>query len=404
MKTWEFFGLVESNFFDLLLVLIGLFTFQNHFKRKLNFSYFDPVGYQYFLSVFAISVVIFLYVIEIISIRILISIILIGLSFYLGLGKFPKHKNHFQFKGLMNNFYPAFICYIFFLGLTILFFGLPIFLESRVELSSIESGKLRYISKFLNYFRPIILFLSFIIINHPLKSARRYAWLAIVICSLEALTSGSKSGLILLILYPTLILRIFSTSLIPLLKKNYKKMIIVGLVTIPIITIFLYQNPAIILYRAIMTGDIYYHVLPNLEFWRENYTIGSSAIFPSIAKLLGTVSISTPGFNLGNDIFSFYYNIKNMGPTRRLPLFLFLNLGLFSSIIFSFIAGRLLRYIIIKLITRRINSFYLFIWVPLFFSIYDIQSDYGVSLSKSLEVIIIGLPLLLTLKILRWHR
>lgn len=404
MKSWDFFGLVADKWVALITILIFILLFQSIFRKKYNISYLDPIGYQYILSLFALTVVLFLYFTEHISLKILVSVTLIGFSFYKGLGILPKYKNHFLLKDLTANFYPVLLCYIYFYILSVVFFGLPIFLDSRVELTSIESGNLRFISKFLNYFRPISLFLSFLLINHPLKKVRYLAWTAIFLASFEALTSGSKSGLIMFILFPSLILRIFPVELIPILSKNYRKMILIGVITIPIITTILYQNPSVLLYRAIMSGDIYYHVLPNFETWKENYSIGISAIFPTLAKLLGLVSVSSPGFNLGNDIAEFYYNVKNMGPTRRLPLYLFLNLGLIFAMLISFFAGRFLRYSTLKLSTKKVNGFYVFIWIPLFFSIYDIQSDYAFALSKALEVLIFGPMFLLTLKILRWHK
>lgn len=404
MKTWEFFGIVEDNLVLLISISLLVFIIQNLFKRKFNIIYLDPLGYQYIMSLFALIVLSFLSYLNHISIDNFLSILLVGFAFYLGLGKIPFKKNNFFMGDIKLNFYPILIPYLLLFFISIYFFGLPIFLDSRVQLTSIDSGSLRFISKFLNYYRPILLFISFILINHPSIKFRKQAWFAIMVMSIEALTSGSKSGLLLFILYPTFIIRIFNSSSISNLKRNYRRMVTIGFITIPMITIILYGNPFVLLYRAVMSGDIYYHVLPNYLLWKENYSIGLSAVFPSLAKLLGLVDLSSPGFNLGNDIYEFYYNIKNMGPTRRLPLFLFLNLGLIMSAIISFSVGKILKLIINKLLSTKVNTFYLLIWIPLFFAIFDIQSDYGFALSKALEVLLIGIPYLTILKILRWHK
>lgn len=404
MKTWDFFELIKESNLLVATILILLFLFQFRFNKKNNFGYFDPIGYQFIVSLFSISVVLFLYFTNQISFLLTLSIILIGSSFYYGLGKLNFPKNNFNYKSIHTYLIISLIGYILFYSVMLSSFGLPIFLESRVELTSIDSGGSRFIFRILSYFRPICLFCSFLLLNTSIKKFKFLSWFSILLISFESLTSGSKSGLILMVLYPTLIIRLFQPELIKSLKKNYKLILSLSLVSIPIITILLYSNPLILAYRMIMSGDIYYHVLPNYSFWENYYNIGIYAIFPSLSKFLGFTDIYTPGFNLGNDIYDFYYGIKNMGPTRRLPLFLFLNLGLIIGVFISFLAGKFLRFTLKILSRHRVNYVYTFFWLPLFISATDFLSDYPYAQSKIIDSTLIGGVLISTIYILKWHK
>ena len=402
LSTWEFFDLVLNNKLNLAYSFFLSSLLYYLVIRYVKVFPLDPFGFQIFISSFSFVVLIFLYLQGFVTTSLLFSLFSIYAFFILGFGRLKRISNAVTWNILelriIYSYFTSF--YGFVLGLTLITFGLPIFMESRVEMTSSDSGVYRILPKLLFYSRNISAFLTVYFIFFEKRFKMRVAYLVLIVLLFEALTSGSKSGLIFLVLFYGLIISIKQMRIVNRGPILFLFFLVVG--SILLITTYIYGDSSILLYRSVMSGDIFYYVLPDLEYWSSNFKIGYSAIWPSVSKLMGVVSIDSPGFNLGNDINYFFYGVENMGPTRRLSIFLYLNLGLMISCILGFLLGLALSYLYAEISAQRslVNVF--IILLPMYFSIYDVDSDYPHALSKVLDTMLIILFVLPSFYIFRW--
>jgi len=381
---WLIYLLCLSLSFVLFLPILKFFRFQ----------ILDPYFINFILTIFANSVVIFLYSINEISLNDFIYFILAECLFWIGflynIKKEFKISNNFTItheKSICGGlFYFFLVMFISMKAFTYLHFGIPLFLDSRLSLYA-ESGGYGVMGRILPMLNIYCLFYAmeqFIVLSAK-KYSKYLFFLVIVIFIIDGILSGAKSGFlnVLYVLY-------FLSLKYKTITINMKDLIllfiltvIVGISGLILREMSLGESLGIFFYRFIASGDIYYYAYPDQMYrYIDIPNIYLYIISPLLvpARIIDPLPYSSIGFQMFTIVHPYYADAL-LGPNARMPILSFILFG-WCGLIFSFLSGRF-----ISLLRRFIKySFYgnylfypiyVYIYINTCFLLYDFTAGVG---------------------------
>jgi len=335
--------------------------------RKQIYSIFDPLFFNLLMAAAGYSVVFYLYYFELIAAFYFYSFLLTQLAFFIGLSSFKRPRlckvggggGAYLAKGIATNLYLLSF-FLFFVSQMIVYYyhGLPVFLDSRLEVFSGGSG-FGILSRIIYVTSTVVLVISSysVIFSNSFGLPKFLHKLALFFYLFVAVVSGSKGALIVMIFVISLMLyysrkRNHSSKVE---KKATRIMYAIAILLFPaaIFTVFIqagFDNVVEVIIaiamRFIHTGQIFYMVYPNdilFSFPEEN---GFIALFRDILGGLRIVSWNELPANHGLLAFQYHYELDVLtGPNDRHNTFGLFYFGYIGSIVFSFIMGFLMSFI-----------------------------------------------------------
>jgi len=336
--------------------------------RKQIYSIFDPLFFNFLMGAAGYSVVFYLYYFQLIKEYYFYSFIFSQIAFFIGLTffKLPKTKslNNEQSlyleRGITGYLYLISFLLFFISQMIVYYFnGLPIFMDSRLEVFSGGSG-FGFIGRVIYVTSTISLVIASysLIYKDTIGIPRIFNKLVIFFYIFVAIVSGSKGALLVMIFIISLMLffsrKKFSSYKIE--KKANKILFVILFLAFPaaIFTVFIQagyddylQVFIAIVMRFIHTGQIFYMTYPNdilLNFPEAN---GFIAFFRDILGATRIISWQDLPTNHGLLAFQYHYpSIDTLtGPNDRHNTFGLFYFGFFGSIIFSFLMGLIMSFI-----------------------------------------------------------
>tara|TARA_R110000824_G_scaffold73985_2_gene188350 strand:- start:151 stop:1344 length:1194 start_codon:yes stop_codon:yes gene_type:complete len=320
------------------------------------------------MSAAGYSVVFYLYYFQLISEYYFYSFLLTQVSFFIGLNffKMPKVKSEedrrgpYLARGIAGYLYL--ISFFLFLILQIVVYyynGLPVFMDSRLEIFSGGSG-FGIIGRVIYVTSTISLVISSysLIFKDSIGLPKLLHGLVLLFYVFVAIVSGSKGALLLMIFIISLMLyfsrKRLSSSRVE--KKANKILIFILFLVFPaaLFTVIIqsgldsYAEVAIaIAMRFIHTGQIFYMTYPNDILFSFPEANGFIALFRDIFGSLRIISWDELPVNHGLLAFQHHYPTIDTitGPNDRHNTFGLFYFGFFGSVIFSFLMGFIVSYI-----------------------------------------------------------
>lgn len=398
MKGIEFFFLLENNLLQYLQILVVIFIIYYIIFRKYFISIFDSFILLQLYSALAASVVVFLYIQGFIPNTLFWQFICSQVAYIIGLFtyKAPQLKNYIIVKtySTKNIFYLISICssiYIIFMLYTYAVFGIPLFMDSRLELYQNAKG-LGIIGRICDVFQiisftAIFYFLKF---YYTTKRIRLYFYTIIVFLMLTLFLNGSKSALMIPFNIIFVLGFVAHSDFLTSLKK-YNILIISSVILFSIFVISVQNEGDSILYlleRLVAFGDIYYQSYVNDII----YEVEGSYVDFIFGPFLKTFRLySSNVASIGNQVFQIMtdnYEI-NAGPNPRLSVLALVCFGFVGSIIFSYFIGVLASYLrnVLSLKIRK-NIFYLSVYVFIYIKILPLEVDVSLSVNNFTSLLI----------------
>lgn len=338
------------------------------FVRKQVYSIFDPLFFNFLMAAAAYSVVFYLYYFQLINDYYFYSFILTQAAFFIGLSFFKMPQNDMNFdkknlylaKGITVYLYLISFFLFFMLQLIVYYYnGLPIFMDSRLEIFSGGSGfgiigRIIYVTSTVS----LVVASYSLIFKDSLKLPKILHKFVFIFYVFVAVVSGSKGALIVMIFIMSLMLyfsrRKYNSDQIE--KKANKILIFIVFLAFPvaIFTVMIqsgyesYSEALLaIVMRFVRTGQIFYMAYPNDILWSFPDANGFIAFFRDIFGALRVVSWNELPANHGFLAFQYHYpTIDTLtGPNDRHNTFGLFYFGFFGSIIFSFLMGFIMSFI-----------------------------------------------------------
>jgi len=444
MSKLEFLYILYNNIYDYIYICtVTIFVYYFIFKRYI-YNIIDPFVF-FFIATFSFSAadIIFLYELGYIKLYYLVQFFLTQVLFVLGYYMFkpyqkiysniPKKvltKDMLSFEKIKILFYITSSIYILSRLLVYKISGIPLLMDSRFEAFSggggigIFSRLIDVVSfvatfilflnifykkiRFLHTFTMLLLLLLFTAFN--IFTGSKMAILTMIYIGFYAYLSGNIIPLlnqkigrkIKKYLYLGIILAFFGAIMILVIQYNtqeqgkdllnleVKKEVYLGVFT-----------------RFIMNGDIYIMAYPNNTIEKmvkpDPFTILLSSIFYSIRLMSREDKIP----ELGQQLY-YYHNPKSdllMGPTTHFDIFSYFNYGYFGSLIFSFLSGLFLSFVINKSLQLfKKNLFYLTIYSLIAYTILYFPLNPIIGIGKLFNILIFLPFLIMVTNFIDMHR
>lgn len=242
--------------------------------RKIYSSIIDPLLYVIFVTIFADSIPIFLYLINEINLSYLGYFVIAEFLFWFGFLwgiRMPSISKTWviinEYK-ISNKIYFAFFLTLFILTISVyLFWGIPAFMPSRFDLFA-GAGGWGFISRLTPFLTTFCTFYSYYIIGNNFNRLWKNCAFFVLLCIIVfGILSGSRSSLFNLV-FTYFGYCFFYANIMPN-KKIVRKLII--LTIIGVLYVFSFSavgnglGPTIVsfAYRMVANGDIYWLTLPN---------------------------------------------------------------------------------------------------------------------------------------------
>ena len=362
MGWGDFWSILFNNLYNFLFCFLLIFSILFFFFRKNLFNFLDPLLLMLVNLSSCLTIILYLLIFEKrSSFKELLLILITNIVFLITL-KFKMLKTNIVIGKLKNKknfqvyYYIHTVLFLFVIFLFIKLIGMKLVTNTLTAFEGI--GWLNYLRNFFFQSQLILIFIKRELYNIK----KKWDYILILIIILLYVFSGSKIGLLNMILLTVLTLyyinNITVSYLYKKIKKNKIKVIIVGLLGI-IIGFSLNNNIQIfarIIHRVMSAGDIYYMLYVNDNIKKIsgidmfNYYIVS--IFRPILKYFIKLKENVV---LGFQTIEIVYNIKtkDFGPNARYDVIWQLNLGWFC------ILGGYLNASLIAFIRRiRTPNFY----------------------------------------------
>lgn len=362
MGWGDFWSILFNNLYNFLFCFLLIFSILFFFFRKNLFNFLDPLLLMLVNLSSCLTIILYLLIFEKrSSFKELLLILITNIVFLITL-KFKMLKTNIVIGKLKNKknfqvyYYIHTVLFLFVIFLFIKLIGMKLVTNTLTAFEGI--GWLNYLRNFFFQSQLILIFIKRELYNIK----KKWDYILILIIILLYVFSGSKIGLLNMILLTVLTLyyinNITVSYLYKKIKKNKIKVIIIGLLGI-IIGFSLNNNIQIfarIIHRVMSAGDIYYMLYVNDNIKKIsgvdmfNYYIVS--IFRPILKYFIKLKENVV---LGFQTIEIVYNIKtkDFGPNARYDVIWQLNLGWFC------ILGGYLNASLIAFIRRiRTPNFY----------------------------------------------
>ena len=384
MTTGEFYFLHLlphlGDFFTILSLVFCVYFFA--FKRQV-YSLFDPLVLFLFFSAFGATDVIFMYRRKLISDYYFSSYILTQIAFSIGLIiikpinlqalKNKQNKgDYYRYHKKGNLLYiklfftiSSVICIMSHLA-TYIFLGIPLFLQSRLDLFA-DSGGFSVLQRFNQITPIIVIFLgAHLALFSQKKTMKFFIYLSILAVIIFSFLSGSKSTFIVIVFASfyywlwslKLGYKLSNTKLLLKLAKyrqRIKKYQVVCFVAALISTLAVLMitrgeqvNLLASLFRSLVNrGDVYIYAYPNGVIERLEQVNPLLAIFRGPLGKIGLFDSKDLPDYLGIELFRYHFRDIDvrLGPNPRHNVFGLLYFGYYASILYSFVLGITLGFI-----------------------------------------------------------
>lgn len=387
-------------FFVILSISATLLIYKNYIL-----SIFDPLFFNSILSGAAYSVVFILYYFGYIEPSYLYHFLISQLAYFVGFLCFrPIKFNDSPFSNLgdlnITILTPRIkVLYIlsgiiYVLANVFLYYyrGIPLFMPSRLEATK-NIGFIASINTTCSTIIAAILVYK-LIVRSKFSLFDKIIFIFFIVVSV---LSGSKAvflGIIFIAFYVALYLNRKLNIFISIRKINKKLFILFILILLFSASVILIrgENPiSVILFRILMTGDIYMmaYVNENLSIIQGNFI---SAVLPhKIREIIG-VEYAPP---IGMQLYDFLYNADIIaGPNARHNVFGLVYLGPIFSIFFSFFLGLIASFIRNKSIyIFRRNMEGMILYILLVMQAFSFETDFPLTVFNYFSYFITFTPI-----------
>lgn len=409
MGRFEFAELLYENLILYFIILIVLgFIYYKVFKRLYLFLV-DPFIITQIFSLFASTVVVFLYAIGEIEGYYFLQFVVTQIAFWIGLYrynfKYVKRSllkkdtglSHTPSKKLekQTKFVFVYVSILFVVLQLIVYvkMGIPLFLNSRLTLYE-GSGGWGFLGKVLDILNVIVVFGSLYIKyyfknNHTLKN---FAVLMLIFVAITYILSGSKSSIINLFSFYFLFLLMYEPQKIKSYKRYERYAVLITIVSaLFVFTIHSDESPVLsFLDRVVGSGDVFYQ-----GYYDEKINkIEGNAVTLLFTDILGTyriVSWDNLPKPIGMQLYSMVYNVDlSMGANARHNYLGLICFGFIGSIVFSYLLGCLVSYIRSKLYFKFYSKGFLVVtfYILLLQGVNFVETDFTMFVSRLNSIII----------------
>jgi hypothetical protein len=314
----------------------------------------------------AITVPVFLFFVNEITVRLFISFVLTQLFFFLGFRIFSpieinkiEPRKKLDIDGQEIRFIKWFFIIIGFTNVSLQLFsyklvGIPLLAESRLGIYGESGGINNLLKRILEVTSQCYIFLTIFFIYLERKNLlfKVYTTISIVIIVVFSVLSGSKGAFmtfgLAFFIYALYAVKWGDFSIFFTIKKFIIKFGVVALL-LALVVIALSEesgNPFIfLLFRIGQSGDVYYMAYPNEivdKIPSLNWFIG---LFASPLSLFGLIPRAMIPDPMGYFIMQYHYpNIEFRGPNARMNILSYVYFGIIYSPIYCFIIGGLLSF------------------------------------------------------------
>jgi hypothetical protein len=314
----------------------------------------------------AITVPVFLFFVNEITVRLFISFVLTQLFFFLGFRIFSpieinkiEPRKKLDIDGQEIRFIKWFFIIIGFTNVSLQLFsyklvGIPLLAESRLGIYGESGGISNLLKRILEVTSQCYIFLTIFFIYLERKNLlfKVYTTISIVIIVVFSVLSGSKGAFMTFgfafFIYALYAVKWGDFSIFFTIKKFIIKFGVVALL-LALAVIALSEesgNPFIfLLFRIGQSGDVYYMAYPNEivdKIPSLNWFIG---LFASPLSLFGLIPRAMIPDPMGYFIMQYHYpNIEFRGPNARMNILSYVYFGIIYSPIYCFIIGGLLSF------------------------------------------------------------
>lgn len=362
MNSFDYFELVFNNWVEYLESFLIVMIVYYYVYRRYFISILDPFTFASFFSAMAVTVPVFLFLINEISTRLFMSFLITQLSFFIGFRVFsPIDMNRYKLvkEKEVNDQEIRFLKWLFIIiGVSNILmqifsyklFGIPLFAEkSRLAIYGESGGVNNILKRVLDITSPFHIFLTIFFVYSKNKKLmfKLFTNLSVIIILIFSIFTGSKSAFmtfgIAFFVYSLYSIKWGDWSLFLVLKKFLLKFVVVVFL-IAIVVIYITEdsdNPLVfLLFRLGQSGDVYYMSYPNAiidKIPSVNWFVG---LFASPLSLLGIIPRSTIPEPMGYFIMQYHYpTVEFKGPNARLNVFSYVYFGIIYSPIYCFIIG-----------------------------------------------------------------
>jgi hypothetical protein len=279
-------------------------------------------------------------------------------------------------------------------------FGIPLFAESRLGIYGESGGINNLLKRIIEVALQCYIFLAIFFINYKRKSFvfRLYTNGSVFIIVIFSVLSGSKGAFVSFgfayFIYALYAMRWGDTTIVNGIRKFILRFGIVAVI-LAFLVISLSEsdsNPLVfLLLRIAQSGDVYYMAYPNEVIDRIPSSNWFISLFASPLSLLGIIPRSEVPYPLGFSLME-YHNpgVEFKGPNARMNVFSYVYFGVWYSPIYSFVIGSILSFVRNKLFYLvPANIFGCILYFLLLSAALKIETDFHSSLADFLNIIVI---------------
>lgn len=415
MNSFEYFELLFDNWFIYLLSTIIVFVTYYFVFKKYYISLLDPFTYTCFFSAMSLTVPVFLFFVNQISLRIFISFLMTQLCFFIGFRVFSpiKIKNIKYYKKQNFDYQEIrFIKWLFVIictsNIVLQLFsykllGIPLFSDARLGIYGESGGINNLLKRILDVTFQCQMFLSiyFMYLKNKNFIFKIFTYFSVCTIAIFSLLSGSKGAFVTFglafFIYSLYSIKWGDFSLFFSIKKFIIKFGIIALLVAFAVIYFSEDsdNPLVfILLRIGQSGDVYYMSYPNDIIDKIPTVNWFVALFGGPLSLLKIIPRSMVPDPMGYFIMQYHYPaVEFRGPNARMNVFSYVYFGILYSPIYCFIIGvatSFFRNKLFKLLPSNIFGcivYFLFLQAAL-----KLEPDFQNALADCINILVI-LPL-----------
>lgn len=412
MNTYDFFDLVVDNGWMYFVSVIFVFCVYFILFRKYFISILDPLTYTFFFSAMAITVPVFLFLVDEIKTRIFTSFLSTQISFFIGFKLFStirigalakngrKDQLGFQLKWTKWFFVVAGFSTVTLQLISYKLFGIPLFAESRLGIYGDSGGINNLLKRIIEVALQCYIFLTIFFINYKNKNFtfKVFTNFSVLIIAVFSILSGSKGAFVsfglAFFIYALYAMRWGDKTIFNGIRKFSLRFGVVA-VFLAVVVITLSEsdsNPLFfLLLRIAQSGDVYYMAYPNEVIDNIPSSNWFISLFASPLSLLGIIPRSEVPYPLGFSLME-YHNpgVQFKGPNARMNVFAYVYFGIWFSPVYSFVIGAVLSFFRNKLFhLLPANIFGCILYFLLLSAALKIETDFHSSLADFLNIIVI---------------
>lgn len=412
MDSFDYFMLLYANWFKYSISISLVAVVYYLVYKKYFISLLDPFSYAIFFSAMSLTVPVFLFMVDEMTLKLFISLVLTQGFFFLGFRMFSPiniHKKQVIVQRGSDFQEVRFTKWLFIIiGIANIFLqlfsyklvGIPLFADSRLAIYGESGGINNLLKRTLDVTLQCHVFLTIYFLYSKNKSLFFIIYTNISIVAIVAfsLLSGSKGAFITFglafFIYALYSIRWGDLHLFSMIKKFIYKFGIVAIL-LAFIVIMLSEdsgNPLIFLLMRIgQSGDVYYMAYPNEVIDKVPTLNWFVALFASPLSSFGLIPRSMVPQPMGYFLMQ-YHNptVEFRGPNPRLNVFSYVYFGVIYSPLYCFILGMIVSFLRNKLFyLLPANIFGCIVYFLLLNAALKLEPDFHSALAEFINTIVI---------------